>query len=86
VPRQDSVRVLTVDEACEFLKVTRWWLIKEGVAKRKVPFIRPPGSNQIKFLESDLIDVLKSWRVGYSVGSPPKEKKSRRKVKAKVRR
>ena len=77
-----SDRVLTADQACELLNVTRRWLIREGVYKGKVPCLRPPGSNIILFLESDLWAVLKAWRVVDEAnkphGRPPKQMTGRR--------
>lgn len=68
-------RVLTPEQAAELLNVSRRWLMREGVAKSKVPCLRVPGSNLIRFLESDLWRVLESWRDGQAVGTPPKGKR-----------
>jgi excisionase family DNA binding protein len=64
-------RVLDVEQACELLNVSRRWLIREGIRKHKIPFLRPPNSNQIRFLESDLWRVLELWRENDEVGTPP---------------
>ena len=66
-------RVLNPDQAAELLGVSRRWLIREGVTKKKVPHLRPPGSNLILFLESDLWAVIEAWREDWGVGSPPKK-------------
>jgi len=66
-------RVLTPDEAAELLGVSRTWLIREGIGKHKIPHLRPPGSNLIRFLERDIWRVRESWRVDYGTGTPPLE-------------
>lgn len=72
-----SRRVLNVNQAAELLNVSRRWLVREGIPKGKVPYLRPPGSKQFLFLESDLWRALESWRVNEKVGAPPaKSRKS----------
>jgi hypothetical protein len=53
-------------------------LVREGVRKFKIPYLRPPGSRQYKFLESDLWAVLDSWRESDEIGTPPKQTKKKR--------
>jgi len=80
LPDEDGL--LTPEQAAEYLGVTRRWLIKEGVYRRKIPHIRPPGSNIIRFKKSDLDDVINGWRIGYQVGAAKPNKKRRAKTKA----
>ena len=71
-------RVLNATQAAEFLSVSRRWLVREGVRKQKIPFLRPPGSNQLLFLESDLWRVLESWLENAYVGTPPRGRAKKR--------
>ena len=71
-------RVLNATQAAEFLSVSRRWLVREGVRKQKIPFLRPPCSNQLLFLESDLWRVLESWRENAYVGTPPRGRAKKR--------
>jgi len=64
-------RVLKPDEAAELLGVTKDWLIREGIGKHKIPHLRPPGSNQIRFFERDMWRVREAWRVDFGIGTPP---------------
>jgi hypothetical protein len=75
-------RVLDADEAATLLHVTRRWLMREGIRKYKVPFLRPPGSRTILFLESDMWRVLDSWRENSKIGNPPRGRKVPAKKKA----
>jgi hypothetical protein len=72
-------RTLSPGQAAEFLGVSRRWLMREGIRKYKVPFLRPPGSNTFVFLESDLWAVLESWRASERIGTPPRERQAARK-------
>ena len=75
---RERSRVLDPDQAAELLNVSRRWLVREGVRKFKIPYLRPPGSRQYRFLESDLWAVLDSWRENDDVGTPPKQTKKKR--------
>jgi hypothetical protein len=70
---RERSRVLDPDQAAEMLCVSKRWLLREGVRKYRVPYLRPSGSRQYKFLESDLWAVLDSWRASERVGTPPKK-------------
>ena len=72
-------RVLNVEQACDLLNVSRRWLVREGIRKYKIPFLRPPNSNQLRFLESDLWRVLESWRENDKVGTSPNDKRAKSK-------
>ncbi len=69
-------RVLDATQAAALLGVKRRWLVREGIRKFKVPFIRPPGSNQILFLESDLWRTVETWRANDKVGTAPRDKRA----------
>lgn len=70
-------RVLNVEQAAEMIGMSRRWVVREGVGKRKLPYLRPPGSNQLLFLESDLWRTLDEWKVSDETGSSPARKKVR---------
>lgn len=70
-------RVLDATQAAALLGVKRRWLVREGIRKFKVPFLRPPGSNQLLFLESDLWRTVESWRANDKVGTAPVKKRPR---------
>jgi hypothetical protein len=72
---QNKARTLNTEQAAEMLGVSRRWLVREGIRKAKIPYLRPPGSNLLIFLESDLWKVLESWRMTDRVGTPPREKR-----------
>lgn len=62
----DPRRVLNVDQAADYLGVSRRHLLRElvkrPVSKGGLPFIVRPGSNRRKFLLSDLDAWLARWR------------------------
>jgi hypothetical protein len=68
-------RVLDATQAAALLGVKRRWLVREGIRKFKVPFIRPPGSRQILFLESDLWRTVETWRANDRVGTGPRDER-----------
>jgi hypothetical protein len=70
-------RVLDATQAAALLGVKRRWLVREDIRKFKVPFIRPPGSNQILFLESDLWRTVETWRANDKVGTPPRDERAK---------
>lgn len=72
-----SERVLNATQAADVLGVSRRWLIREGIRKYKIPYLRPPGSRQLLFMPSDLARVLKAWRVSDRIGSSPRERSER---------
>src|SRR5438874_12257312 len=67
-------RTLNVVQAAEMLGVSRRWLVREGIRKAKIPYLRPPHSNKLIFLESDLWRVLDSWKQNDHVGTPPSDR------------
>ena len=70
-------RVLDATQAAALLGVKRRWLVREGIRKFTVPFLRPPGSNQILFLESDLWRTVETWRANDKVGTSPRDERAK---------
>lgn len=69
-----SKPTLTIEEAAWYLGVSRRWLVREGVRKGKVPFLRPPGSNKLLFRRAHLDAVIESWVASDGIGTPPGKK------------
>jgi hypothetical protein len=65
-PKRGERRVLTADQAADYLGVTRRHLIRvlvrHPVKKGGVPFIQHPSTNRYTFLLSDLDAWIERWR------------------------
>lgn len=63
------MNILTTDEAAAYIGKSRRWLVREGVRKHGLDFIRPPGTKEYLFEQH----VLDAWLRGGKNGGPSED-------------
>jgi len=60
-PPKDPDKYLTIDEVVDLIRLEKPTIYKL-VAKRQIPYSKPPHTKKLLFLKSELIEWLKSGR------------------------